>query len=77
MAHQQAQEPSGDRLRLVAALSAVALAAVLPLAVATAGPYDPYGPYDRGRHGQAGHSEPQDGPGRSGSPGVRSTADGD
>lgn len=74
MAHQQAQEPPGDRLRLVAALSAVALAAVLPLAAVTAGPHD------TGRHGQAGHSEPQDGPNGSDGPGgphVRSTADGD
>ena len=47
--HHSAQE-SGDRLRLIAAASVAALAVVLPLAVATAGPYD------GGQRGSAGHS---------------------
>lgn len=64
-AHQPAQEPPGDRLRLIAALSAAALALALPLAAATAGPHDP------GQHRQAGHSESQPGPG------GRGAADGD
>ncbi|CAG6393413.1 hypothetical protein NMG29_02255 [Streptomyces cocklensis] len=57
--HQPAQE-TGDRLRLIAAASVAALAVVLPLAAATAGPHD-------GAHrGNAGHSAshrvPDEGP---------------
>jgi hypothetical protein len=47
--HQNAQE-SGNRLRLIAAASVVALALALPLAAATADQHD------GGRHGQARHS---------------------
>lgn len=49
--HQPAQEP-GDRLRLIAAASVAALAVVLPLAAATAGPHD----HDSAHRGNAGHS---------------------
>lgn len=55
--HQAAQEPAGDRLRLIAALSAVALAVILPLAAATAGPHE------GGQHRQAGYSASYPAPG--------------
>ncbi|MFI0718023.1 hypothetical protein [Streptomyces sp. NPDC021224] len=67
-AHRPSAQDPGDRLRLIAAASAVALAVVLPLAAVTADHHD--GAPRR----QAGHSTPHDAPdaGRRGGP-----ADGD
>ncbi|MFI0895226.1 hypothetical protein [Streptomyces sp. NPDC020983] len=56
-AHRQAAQDPGDRLRLIAAASAVALAVVLPLAAVTADHHD--GAPRR----QAGHSTPHGTPG--------------
>lgn len=64
--HQPVQE-TGDRLRLIAAASVAALAVVLPLAAATAGPHD-------GAHrGNAGHSAAHSMPDQ----GTEGSADGD
>ncbi|CAG7651026.1 hypothetical protein [Actinacidiphila bryophytorum] len=77
--HQPAKEP-GDRLRLIAVTSVAALAVVLPLAAATAGPHD----HDSAHRGNAGHSAsqgvPDGGSGDSapaGSTGSAGAADGD
>ncbi|WUH92303.1 hypothetical protein OG900_20795 [Streptomyces sp. NBC_00433] len=50
MASQEPAQEAGDRLRLIAAASVAALAVVLPLAAATAGPHD------SAQRGNAGHS---------------------
>lgn len=50
MASHQPAQGTGDRLRLIAAASVAALAVVLPLAAATAGPHD------HPHRGNAGHS---------------------
>ncbi|WP_329177082.1 MULTISPECIES: hypothetical protein [unclassified Streptomyces] len=51
MASHQPLQETGDRLRLIAAASVAALAVVLPLAAATAGPHG-----DGVHRGNAGHS---------------------